>query len=66
MGRDELDCREIVRARLFDGRPLPTVNRVIPDVDVSTLGEHVLSNMEPPIWRGVWFPLGHADPPTTE
>jgi hypothetical protein len=64
-GRDELECREIMRARIFDGRALPKVNRVTADVDVSTLGEHVLANMEPPIWRGIWFPLGYADAPTS-
>ena len=64
-GRDERECREIMRARIFDGRALPKVNRVIADVDVSTLGEHVLANMEPPIWRGIWFPLGYADAPTS-
>ena len=64
-GRDEGECREIMRARIFYGRALPKVNRVIADVDVSTLGEHVLGNMEPPIWRGIWFPLGYADAPTS-
>jgi hypothetical protein len=64
-GRDERECLDILRARVFDGRSLPTVNRVIADVDVSTLGDHVLSNMEPPIWRGIWFPAGFADPPTS-
>jgi len=54
-----------MRTRIFDGRPLPKVDRVIADVDVSTLGEYVLANMEPPIWRGIWFPLGYADPPTS-
>jgi hypothetical protein len=64
-GRDERECLEIVRAKIFDGRVLPTVDRVVPDVDVSTLGDYVLRNMEPPIWRGIWFPVGYADPPTT-
>jgi hypothetical protein len=64
-GEDERDCLEIVQAKVFDGLALPPVSRVVPDVDISTLGEQVLSNMEPPIWRGIWFPLGYADPPTT-
>jgi hypothetical protein len=63
-GRDERECLEILRARIFDGRVLPTVNRVVADVDVSTLGDYVLGHMEPPIWRGIWFPAGFADPPT--
>lgn len=64
-GRDERECLEILRAKIFDGRALPTLNRVVADVDVSTLGDYVLTNMEPPIWRGIWFPLGYADPPTS-
>jgi hypothetical protein len=64
-GEDERDCLEIVQAKIFGGLALPPVCRVVPDVDISTLGEQVLSHMEPPIWRGIWFPLGYADPPTT-
>jgi hypothetical protein len=58
-GIDEYDCRRIIEQRVLDGAPLPKVSRVIADVDVSTLGEHVLPNMEPPIDRGIWFPLGY-------
>ena len=47
-------------------RAVPAVNRVVSDVDVSTLGDYVLANMEPPIWRGIWFPVGYADAPTTD
>jgi hypothetical protein len=37
--------------------PLPPINRIIADVDVSTLDEkHVLPNMNPPSWRGIWHP----------
>jgi hypothetical protein len=37
--------------------PVPPPRRVVEDVDVSTLDiGHVLPNMNPPIWRGVWFP----------
>jgi hypothetical protein len=64
-GEDERDCLGIVQAKIFDGLALPPVSRVVPDIDISTLGEQVLSNMEPPIWRGIWFPPGYADPPTT-
>jgi hypothetical protein len=64
-GQDEGDCLGIVKAKIFNGLAIPPVSRVVPDVDISTLGEPVLSNMEPPIWRGIWFPLGYADPPTT-
>jgi hypothetical protein len=59
-GVDLDDCFSIVSARIFNGTALPAVTRLIENVDVSTLGEHVLPNMEPPIWRGIWFPRGFA------
>ena len=60
-GVDLDDCLSIVSARIFNGTALPAVARVIEDVDVSTLGELVLTKMEPPIWRGIWFPSGFAE-----
>jgi hypothetical protein len=54
---DRHDAEELVSAAI-DG-PMPTVRRVIEDVDVSTLdGGHVLPNMLPPNERGIWFPAG--------
>lgn len=39
--------------------PLPRPTLVVADIDVSTLDEgHVLPNMDPPNWRGIWFPIG--------
>ena len=36
----------------------PALGPVVEDIDVSTLDEgHVLPNMRPPVWPGVWFPL---------
>ena len=47
--REELSSRDI--------EPLPPPTRVVEDVDVSTLDPgHVLNQMNPPIWRGVWYP----------
>ena len=52
----------LVRARIFDGRPLPPVGRVVPDVDVTTLDpDRVQDNMGDPDRAGVWFPLGFQD-----
>ena len=51
------DALALLRERVFVGRDLPPIKRMIEDVDVSTLDEgHVLPNMAPPNWRGVWFP----------
>jgi hypothetical protein len=40
-----------------DVDPLPPPMRIVEDVDVSTLDPgHVLNQINPPIWRGVWYP----------
>jgi len=50
----------IVQAQVFRGQPLPPVEEVVEDVDVSTLDQkHVLPNMESPLTKGVWFPKGY-------
>jgi len=35
---------------------MPPVRKVVENVDVSTLDDHVRPNMHPPNWRGMWFP----------
>jgi hypothetical protein len=38
-----------------------TVPNLASEVDVSMLDEgHVIPNMEPPVWRGVWFTRGYS------
>lgn len=64
-GTDAVDCLEIIQSKMFNDSALPPVRRMIENVDVSSLGEDVLVNMEVPIWRGIWFPRGYADPPTS-
>jgi len=55
------DALSIVRVAVFKGKDLPPVDHVVEDVDVRTLDQkRVIPNMEPPIWRGVWFPRGFA------
>jgi hypothetical protein len=40
---------------------------VIEDVDVTTLdANHVLPNMMPPSVRGVWYPIGYLNAPSTD
>ncbi len=40
-------------------RELPAIQKLIENVDVSTLDQgHVPPNMEPPVERGIWFPRG--------
>jgi hypothetical protein len=54
---DERDALELLRNLRFKNREMPPVLRIEEDVDVSTLDPgHVVPNMGPPVWRGIWFP----------
>jgi hypothetical protein len=65
-GSDLDECFDIVRSKIFSRTLMPAVIKVVEDIDVSTLDEErVLPNMEPPIWRGIWFPPGFGDSPMT-
>ncbi|XXF80872.1 hypothetical protein P2318_14255 [Myxococcaceae bacterium GXIMD 01537] len=56
-GYDREDALELIRERIFPGLELPRVSRIVEDVDVSSLDEgHVLPNIAPPVFRGVWYP----------
>jgi hypothetical protein len=51
------DALRLIGAEIFRDAPLPPIRAVIEDVDVTTLDEkHVISNMDPPNWRGIWYP----------
>jgi hypothetical protein len=54
------DALWLIQRDVFRGKPLPEVEKVIEDVDVSTLDAfndpHLKSNFGVPIWRGIWFP----------
>jgi len=51
------DALGLVAAAMERDGALPSVSSVVENVDVSTLDAgHVLPNMHPPSWRGVWFP----------
>jgi hypothetical protein len=45
----------------WDEMPKPT--KVIPDVNIDELDgharRHILPNMSPPIWRGLWYPAAN-------
>jgi hypothetical protein len=57
------DALAILSNTIFKGKDLPPVDEVIENVDVSCLDQnHVIPNIEPPVWRGVWFPRGFASP----
>jgi hypothetical protein len=55
------DATAILRDTVFKDETMPPVDCVTEDVDISALDQkHVVPNMEPPVWRGVWFPKGFA------
>ncbi len=54
------DAIMLLRQRVFTHDPLPTITRVVADVDISTLdADHVLPNMGIPSERGIWYPIGY-------
>ena len=57
-GVDEDDRRKLIEQQLLERTPLPTVSRVIGDG--ATLGQHVLTNMEPPVDPGIWLPRRYS------
>jgi len=58
-GYNEADCRTIIEVEILGSDPWPPVIEITPDIDVSKLDAgHVLPNLEPPNWRGIWFPRG--------
>jgi hypothetical protein len=56
------DAIFLLNKEVFKDRPMPSIKKVIENVDVSTLDAgHVLLNMLPPNLRGIWFPFGFND-----
>lgn len=54
------DGLAILRQRVFPGGDVPTIRKVVEDVDVSCLDpQHVIPNMGSVSRRGVWYPLGY-------
>ncbi len=40
-------------------KEFPEIAEIVPNIDVRTLDQkHVIPHMDPPVWRGVWFPRG--------
>lgn len=55
------DALHILRRVVFVDKELPEIEAVQEDFDVSILDQkHVVPNMEPIVWRGVWFPKGYV------
>ena len=59
---DEADALAILRFLVYENDPkaMPEAREVLPDVNVADLDQgHVVPNMNPPNWRGIWFPKGY-------
>lgn len=55
---DEADARSILAHLVFEDRA-QELAEVRADVDVRDLDQgHVIPNMNPPNWRGIWYPKG--------
>lgn len=54
------DAVSILKGTLFAQGDMPEIGEV---VDIRSLDRaQIRSNMESPLWRGVWYPKGHAFP----
>jgi len=55
----EADALGIIKHVVFPGSAMPDVGEIRADVDVRDLDQgHVIPNMAPPNWRGIWYPKG--------
>ena len=56
---DQPDALGIIAHVAFSGQAMPDVLEIKADVDVRDLHQgHVIPNMAPPNWRGIWYPKG--------
>ena len=54
------DAIKIMNRKIFTGIKMPPTKRCVQDVDIRSLDQgHVIPNMNPPIYRGIWFPRGY-------
>jgi hypothetical protein len=54
------DAIKIMNQNIFSEIKRPIIKRIVEDVDIRTLDEgHVIPNMKPPNYRGIWFPIGY-------
>ncbi len=54
------DALKIMDEKIFFSIKRPPIKKTIENVDIRELDQgHVVPNMKPPNYRGVWFPLGY-------
>lgn len=55
------DAVRILDEKVFTTVKRPPFKKVVEDVDIQFLDQgHIIPNMAPPIYRGIWFPLGYS------
>jgi hypothetical protein len=58
--RSQADALALVQELIFQGNPVPSIHKIVEDVDISTLdANHVLPNIGMPLTPGIWFPWGY-------
>ena len=56
---DYSDAIDILKDLVFKNTELPIVSNYTENIDIRNLDQgHVIPNMAPPNYRGIWFPLG--------
>jgi hypothetical protein len=54
------DAIKIMKRKILADIRMPTISRIVEDVNIRTLDQgHVIPNMHPPVYRGIWFPMGY-------
>lgn len=57
---DMNDAIKIMDEKVFSDIKRPPFKKTVEDIDLRDLDQgHVIPNMKPPIYRGIWFPLGY-------
>ncbi|MGE9310634.1 hypothetical protein ACLOAU_03285 [Niabella sp. CJ426] len=50
----------LLKSKVFKDEVLPRISKCISNVNIKTLNQgHIVSNMKPPVYIGIWFPLGY-------
>jgi len=54
------DAINLLKQKVFKAIPIPKIRKQIENVNVNDLDQgHVVLNMNPPNYRGIWFPRGY-------
>jgi hypothetical protein len=57
---DFQDALRLMDQKIFHSQQRPPFKNIVENVDIRTLDQgHVVVNMRPPNWRGIWFPIGY-------